>query len=159
MHQSVQETVEHGYTFLARTPSACVELLRRCVTGAWLRQTIEMNRDSCVDKRDGQRAARGWQHCWRENELEKIVEFGCLFRIDDCAMYSPRLMKEVLKTSGSSWLTMDGWTVSVCPQLDQRQTFLSWTHKNGRKTITIIKDICSAQLRLRKERENRSIGC
>ena len=29
-----------------------------------LRQTIEMNRDSCVEKRDGQRAARGWQHCW-----------------------------------------------------------------------------------------------
>ena len=31
---------------------------------------------------------------------------------------------------------MDGWTASVCTQLDQQQTFLGWTHKNGKKTIT-----------------------
>ena len=46
------------------------------VIGAWLRQTIEMNRDSCAEKRAGQRAARGWQRCWRENMLERIVECG-----------------------------------------------------------------------------------
>ena len=27
MHQSVHEKVEHGWTLLARTPSACVELV------------------------------------------------------------------------------------------------------------------------------------
>ena len=37
-----------------------------CVTGAWLRQTIEWSRDSYVGKRDGQRAARSWQHCCGE---------------------------------------------------------------------------------------------
>ena len=34
---------------------------------------------------------------------------------------------------------MDGWTASVCTQLDQQQPFLSWIHKNGKKTITISK--------------------
>ena len=27
-------------------------------------------------KRDGRRAAQGWQLCWPENMLEKIVEYG-----------------------------------------------------------------------------------
>ena len=62
-------------TFLARTPSASamggyIWCKVRSVTGTWLRQAIEMNRDSCVEKRDGQRAAEGM--------LEKIVECGLI---------------------------------------------------------------------------------
>ena len=75
------------------------------------------------------------------------------------AMYSPRHVKDVWKHSGSSWLTMDGWTALVCTQLDQQQTFLGWRDKNGKKTITISKEICSIQSRSRKERERKSIRC
>ena len=61
------------------------------------------------------------------------------------AMYSPRLVN-----------TTDGWTTSVCTQLDRQQTFLSWMHENGKRTITISKEICLIQLKSRKEREKKS---
>ena len=44
------------------------------------------------------------------------------------------------------------WTASVCTQPDHQQTFLSWTHKNGKKTITISKQIWSTQPRSRKKK-------
>ena len=44
-------------------------------------------------------------------------------------------------------------------RLDQQQTFLSWTHKNGKKTIMTSKEICSTQSRSRKEKERTSNGC
>ena len=69
-------------------------------------------------------------------------------------MYSPRLVKEVLKALGKQ-LVDDGRVDSA----SQQQTFLSWTHKNGKKTSTISKEICSTQSRSRKEKEWKSIGC
>ena len=48
---------------------------------------------------------------------------------------------------------------SDCTLLDQQQTFLSWTHKDGKKTIKISKEICSTQSRSSKEKERKSIGC
>ena len=42
------------------------------------------------------------------------------------AMYAPKLVKEVLKALGKQLV---GWTASVCTQLDQTQTFLSWTQE------------------------------
>ena len=104
----------------------------RCVTGAWLRQTIEMNRVSCVEKRDGQRAARGWQHCWRKNKLEKIVEFGQLARMErlrERCTHRDFWSIEVLKALGKQ-LVDDGRLDRItlysavltadCPELDTK---------------------------------------
>ena len=83
-----------------------------------------MNRESCVDKREGQRAARGM--------LEKIVECGWLGRTRQSrgATFSPRLVKEVLKALGKQ-LVDDGRLDSVrlyaagqtahFPQLDAQE--------------------------------------
>ena len=69
-------------------------------------------------------------------------------------------MKEVLKALGKQLVDdMDGWTASVCTQLDQQQTFLSWTHNNGKKTITISEDICLTHSGSRKEKERKPVGC
>ena len=72
-----------------------------------------MNRDSCVEKRDGQRAARGWQHCWREHagENRRVRLIGQNETIAG-AMYSPRLLKDVLKALGKQ-LVDDGRLDSV----------------------------------------------
>ena len=48
---------------------------------------------------------------------------------------------------------MDGWTASVCTQLDQQQTFLSWTHKSGKKTMTISKELCLFKVKEGKREE------
>ena len=42
----------------------------------WRRLVMATSRDLCVEKRDGRRAAQGWQLCWKENMLEKTVEDG-----------------------------------------------------------------------------------
>ena len=69
------------------------------------------------------------------------------------AMYSPRLVKEVLKALGKQ-LVDDGWLDSVSLySAGPTVTFLSCTHKNG--TNTISKEICSTQSRSRKKRGNR----
>ena len=60
-----------------------------------------MNKDSCVDKRDGQRAARGMP--------EKIVECGLIGQ-NETDVLTETGERSVEKRSGSSWLTMDGWT-------------------------------------------------
>ena len=49
---------------------------------------------------------------------------------------------------------MDG---SNCTRLDQQQTFLGLDNKNGKKTITISKEICSTQSRSRKVKERKSL--
>ena len=67
-------------------------------------------------------------------------------------MYSLRLVKEVLKALGKQ-LVDDGRTAAVCTQQDPQRTFLSWTHKNGKMTSTISKEICLTQSRSRKEKE------
>ena len=64
-------------------------------------------------------------------------------------MYSPRLVNEALRALGKQPAT-DGWTTSVCTQ---QQTFMIWTYENGKRTITISKEICSIQSKSRKERE------
>ena len=51
----------------------------------------------------------------------------------------------------------DSWTASVCTQLDQQQTFLGLDNKNGKKTITISKEICSTQSRSKKVQEKKSL--
>ena len=68
--------------------------------------------------------------------------------------------EEVLKSVGKQ-LVDDGRldSVSLYSERDQQQTFMSWTHKNCRKTITISKEICLTQSRSRKEQERKSIGC
>ena len=48
----------------------------RCVTGVCRRLVMATSRNLCVETRDGRRAAQGWQLCWQENMLEKIVEYG-----------------------------------------------------------------------------------
>ena len=109
-----------------------------------------MNRGSCVDKRDGHRAARGM--------LEKIVECGLIGQ-NETDVLTESCERSVESAREASWLTMDGWTASVCTQLDQQQTFLSWTHKNGKMARTISKEICSTQSRSSNEQERTSIGC
>ena len=74
----------------------------RCVTGAWLRQTTELNRDSSVGKRDGQRASSklaallAGAHAGENRRVRLIGQNGTITG----AMYSPRLVKEVLNTLG-----------------------------------------------------------
>ena len=70
------------------------------------------------------------------------------------SMYSPRLVNEALRALGKQLVTTGGWTASVCIQLDQQQTFLSWIHENGKKTITISSEIYLIQSQGRKERRH-----
>ena len=93
--------------------------------------------------------------------LEKIVECGLIGQNETVAgaTYSPRLVKEVLKALGKQ-LVDDGRLDSVrLYAAGQQQTFLSWTHNNGKMTSSISKEICSTQSRSRKEKEWKSIGC
>ena len=39
--------------------------------------------DWATSRGDGRRVVQGWQHCWQESTLEKIVEYGLLAGIDD----------------------------------------------------------------------------
>ena len=74
----------------------------RCVTGAWLRQMTELNRDSSVGKRDGQRASSklaallAGAHAGENRRVRLIGQNGTITG----AMYSPRLVKELLNTLG-----------------------------------------------------------
>ena len=120
-----------------------------------MRQTIDLNRGSCVDKRDGHRAARG--------TLEKIVECGLIGQnvTVAVAMYSPRVVKEVLKALGKQ-LVDDGQLDSVSlyaagPTADFLQ--LDAQEWQDDEYSTISKEICSTQSRSREEKERTSIGC
>ena len=64
-------------------------------------------------------------------------------------MYSPRLVKEVLKALGKQ-LVDDGRLDSVSPH--SAGPTADFLHKNGRMTSTISKEICSTQSRSRKEK-------
>ena len=122
-----------------------------------LRQAIEMNRDSCVEKtRWATSSSRLATLLAREHAGEnRRVRLNGQNETIAGAMYSPRLLKEVLTALGKQ-LVDDGrlgdWTASVCTQPDHQQTFLSWTHKNGKKTISISKESCSTQSRSRKKK-------
>ena len=101
-------------------------------TGVWRRLLVATSRDLCVERRDGRRVAQGWQHCWQENTLEKIVEFGKICRNETIAvsMYSPKLVNEALRALGKQ-LVDDGRLDSVSlysagptadfPELDTRE--------------------------------------
>ena len=91
----------------------------------------------------------GERTCWRISSSAVVGQNETIVG----AMSSPRLVK-----AGSSWLTLDGWTASVWTQLDQQQSLLKWIHKNGKKTIAIIKKNCSTQSRSKKEKEMKSFG-
>ena len=71
------------------------------------------------------------------------------------SMYSPRFVNDALRALGKQLV---GWTASVCTQLDRQQTFLSWIHENGKRTITISREIYLIRSKSRKEREKKSSG-
>ena len=76
------------------------------------------------------------------------------------AMYSPRLVNEALRALGKQ-LVDDGRLDSVSlysagPTADFLQLD---TRENGKRTITISKEICSIQSKSRKEKEKKSSGC
>ena len=75
------------------------------------------------------------------------------------SMYSPKFVNEALRVLGKQ-LIDDGRLDSVSlysagPTAD----FLSWIHENGKKTITINREIYLIQSKSRKEREKKSSGC
>ena len=75
------------------------------------------------------------------------------------SMYSPRFVNEALRALGKQ-LVDDGRLDSVSLySAGTQQTFLSWTHENGKRTITISREICLIRSRSRKEREKKSSGC
>ena len=57
--------------------------------------------------------------------------------------------------SGSSWLTTDGWTASVCTRLDRQQTFLSWTRDWQEDDYDQLGNLLDPKLRKEKERRIR----
>ena len=55
--------------------------------------------------------------------------------------------------SGSSWLTTDGWTASVCARLDRQQTFLSWTREWQEDDYDQLGNLLDPKLRKEKREE------
>ena len=104
----------------------------RCVTGAVVRQMVEMGRDSCVEKtRWATSSSRLATLLAREQAVENrrvrlVGQNGTIAG----AMYAPRLVKEVLKTLGKQMVD-DGRLDSVslysagptagCPELDTQE--------------------------------------
>ena len=103
------------------------------------------------------RAAQGWQLCWQEKcwrKLSSTVNWpewddGSIDVFDKIREWSVESTREAA----------DRRTASVCTQLDQQQPFLSWIHENGKKTITISREICLIQSKSRKKKEKKSSGC
>ena len=124
----------------------------RCVTGVWRRLVMATSRDLCVERRDGQRAAQGWQLCKQGEHAGENRRVWLIGRNEMIAasMYSPKFVNEALRVLGKQLIDV---------QLDQQQTFPSWIHENGKKTITISREIYLIQSKSRKEREKKSSGC
>ena len=76
---------------------------------------------------------------------QDVARYGSTPGCEACAALAGGAQRVTKPHSDECRTLMDGWRASVCIRLDQQQTFLSWTRKNGKKMTTIIKEICSIQ--------------